>query len=167
MTRKVLIGVIGPGDASEGELMFAREMGRLLAKRNWVLLSGGRNTGVMAAANEGAHAEGGLTVGLLPDESSDASPEVDIVIRTGLGSARNNLIALSADVLVACGAGAGTTAEIALGIKAGTPVILLGVRDLVAEYFFELGGALVSRVESPAEAIAMIESRLSRSSRNV
>jgi uncharacterized protein (TIGR00725 family) len=106
-----------------------------------------------------------MTVGLLPDESGDASPDVEIVIRTGLGSARNNLIALSADVLVACGAGAGTTSEIALGLKAGKTVILLGARDLALEYFRDLGGARVLRAGSPEEAVAAVAELLDQSRR--
>jgi len=159
-TRRVLIGVIGPANATAAEKDAAARIGRLIAEKGWTLLSGGRNAGVMAAANRGARESGGLTIGLLPDESGDASPDVEVVIRTGLGSARNNLIALSADVLVACGAGAGTTSEIALGIKAGTPVILLGVGDLVFDYFRGLSEQLVARTDSAEAAISMIEARL-------
>lgn len=158
--RRVLIGVIGPADASMDEAANAEELGCLVAERGWVVLSGGRNAGVMAAVNRGAGRVGGLTVGLLPDEQGGASPDVDVVIRTGLGSARNNVIALSADVLVACGAGAGTTSEIALGIKAGKPVILLGVQDIVFDYFREVGGNVVRRAGSAREALAMIEALL-------
>jgi len=156
-----MVAVIGPADASAEECLRAREMGREVATRGWILLSGGRDAGVMAAANRGARDAGGLTVGILPDEEGSAAPDVEIVIRTGLGSARNNVIALSADVLVACGAGAGTTSEIALGIKAGRPVILLGVEDIVNDYFRRLDGRLVRRAESPSEAASMIGELLS------
>lgn len=154
--RRTLVGVIGPAKASADERRNAEEVGRLVASREWVLLSGGRDAGVMAAASAGARAAGGLTIGLLPDESGDASPDVEIVIRTGLGNARNNVIALSADVLVACGAGAGTTSELALAIKAGKTAILLGVRDQVFEYFRELGGEKILRAGSPEEAVSTI-----------
>lgn len=159
--RRVLIGVIGPADASAAERQKAEELGRGIASRGWVVLSGGRNAGVMASANSGAREIGGLTVGLLPGETGDSSPDVEVVIRTGLGSARNNIIALSSDVLVACGAGAGTSSEIALGIKAGTPVILLGVKENVFEFFRDLGGDLVTRVDSPEDALTRIDALLS------
>ena len=87
--------------------------------------------------------------------------DVEVLIRTGLGSARNNIIALSSDVLVACGTGAGTSSEISLGIKAGKPVILLGLPELAWDYSSELGGELVSRAGKPEEAIEMIERLLS------
>ena len=159
--RRTLVGVIGPAEASAAERRNAEALGRLVAENGWVLVSGGRDAGVMAAANRGARDAGGLTVGILPDETGDASPDVEVVLRTGMGSARNNVIALSADVLVACGAGPGTTSEIALGIKAGRPVVLLGVRDIVFDYFRDLGGELVTRAESPMEAVSMIRERLS------
>jgi uncharacterized protein (TIGR00725 family) len=162
MSPRVLVGVIGPADASLEEKENAIAIGREIAERGWVLLSGGRDAGVMAAANSGARRSGGLTVGILPDERGDVSPDVEIVIRTGLGSARNNIIALSADVLIACGAGAGTTSEIALGIKAGRPVVLLGVEDIVFDYFRRLGGELVRRAETAADATALVVELLSR-----
>ena len=155
--RAALIGVIGPARASAAEMSAAEEMGRLIAAKGWVLLTGGRDAGVMAAANAGAAASGGLSVGLLPDETGEPAPGVQIVIRTGLGSARNNIIALSADVLVACGAGAGTTSEIALGLKAGKPVVLVGVRDIVYRYFRDIGGELVRQAAAPDEVITMID----------
>ncbi len=163
-SRRALIGVIGPAAANDSERRNAEFLGRLVAERGRVLLSGGRDAGVMASGDAGARAANGLTLGILPDETGDASPDVDIVVRTGLGSARNNVIALSADVLVACGAGAGTTAEIALGIKARKPIVLLGVRDLVFEYFAELAGDLVSRASAPEEAVSRIEQILTASS---
>ena len=161
---RIIVGVIGPAEATADDLRNAEAMGRLIAEGGWVLLSGGRDAGVMAASVRGADEAGGLIVGLLPDETGRAAPGVDVVIRTGLGSARNNVIALSADVLVACGTGAGTASEIALGIKAGTPLVLLGVSSAVYEFFRDLGDGVISCAESPDEAVATIRTLLNRSS---
>jgi uncharacterized protein (TIGR00725 family) len=58
----------------------------------------------MKAANYGAkEIDGSLTIGILPDRDADASPAVDVVIVTDMGQARNNIIVLSADAIIACG----------------------------------------------------------------
>lgn len=126
--RKIAIGVMGAGEnATARDCTFAYELGRAIAQQGWVLLTGGRNTGVMDAASRGAKSANGLTVGILPgSDCRDTSEAVDIAIVTGMGNARNNINVLSSDVIITCGiAGAGTVSEIALALKANKPVILL------------------------------------------
>jgi predicted Rossmann-fold nucleotide-binding protein len=54
--RKPVIGVMGGGDeASPESVEWARELGRQIARRGWVTLSGGRPVGVMGTVCEGAH----------------------------------------------------------------------------------------------------------------
>src|SRR5947209_20460947 len=134
---RILVGVMGPGaSASADEVRAAYALGQLIARAGWVLVTGGRATGVMDAACKGAQAEGGLTVGILPtDDARDMSAAVEIPIITGTGQARNNINVLSSVVVFACGMGAGTAAEIALAIKAGKQVILL-CDDEAARTFF-------------------------------
>lgn len=49
--RKIVIGVMGPGDnATPSDLQNAYELGKSIAQEGWVLLTGGRNVGVMDAA---------------------------------------------------------------------------------------------------------------------
>lgn len=80
----------------------------------------------METAARGASEEGGTTVGILPGESADeANPFVQIKVVTGMGHSRNVVVARSADVLVAVGGSLGTLSEIALGLKSGTPVVVL------------------------------------------
>jgi len=125
--KKIIIGVMGPGEqATATDLQNAYELGKLIAQQGWVLLTGGRNVGVMDAANQGAKSANGLTVGILPgNNTNDVSESVDLAIVTDLGNARNNINVLSADVVIACGMSAGTAAEIALALKANKKVILL------------------------------------------
>ena len=146
---------MGPGKgARETDLKHAWDLGNLIAARGWVLLTGGRNLGVMDAANRGAKAGGGLTVGILPDETGEAvSVAVDIAIITDMGSARNNINVLSAHVVVACGMGAGTASKVALAIKAGKPVILLDDNRESLAFFRGLAPELVQVVATPLEAI--------------
>src|SRR5260221_3803828 len=156
--RKTLVGVMGPGDAASQK---AEEMGfvlgKLIAKEGWVVLSGGRNAGVMEAVNKGAKSENGLTLGILPiSDNSHTSEYVDMTVLTGMGSARNNIEILSADALivVAESMGSGTASEACLAIKAKKPIILLAP-DTTAKSFFEnLSKTLTHTVKTPEEAIA-------------
>jgi uncharacterized protein (TIGR00725 family) len=81
----------------------------------------------MEHAARGAKGAGGITVGLLPgDEPSTANPYIDVAIATGLGQARNAVLVLSADGVIAVGGGLGTLSEIALALQRGRPAI--GIR---------------------------------------
>ncbi|PYS92697.1 MAG: cytochrome [Acidobacteria bacterium] len=154
---KTLVGVMGPGaGASADDIRAAYVLGQLIARADWVLVTGGRATGVMDAACRGARAEGGLTVGILPtDDARGMSAAVDIPILTGMGQARNNINVLSSVAVFACGMGAGTAAEIALAIKAGKPAILLNVAEAGQTFFAELGKGQVHLVNTPEEAVAL------------
>jgi len=156
--RKILVGVMGPGDkASQKAIDMAFTLGNMIAKESWVVLSGGRNAGVMEAVNKGAKSENGLTLGILPiSDNSHTSEYVDMTILTGMGSARNNIEILSADALivVAESMGSGTASEACLAIKSNKPIILLAP-DQTAQAFFEgLNKDLTHTVSTPEEAIA-------------
>jgi uncharacterized protein (TIGR00725 family) len=139
-TMRIVIGVMGPGErASKRDTDKAFILGRRIADHGWVLLSGGRDAGVMDAVNRGAKHAGGLTIGVLPgsDRRSGVSQHVDIAVMTGMGAARNNINVLSSDVVIACGTPAGgTLSEVALAVKAGRPVVLL-TDDQEAKHFLE------------------------------
>src|ERR1051325_1033109 len=127
MSRKPMIGIMGAGeDARPSDVALAERLGELVAREGYVVLTGGRDAGVMAAASRGAKRVGGsITVGVLPSshKDGDESPFVDVVIRTGMGNARNAINVLSSDVVVACGAfGPGTASEAALALKSGRPL---------------------------------------------
>ena len=125
--RSPIIGVMGGSQVLKEVETLARELGRAAALEGWVVLSGGRNAGVMAAVSAGAAEAGGLVVGILPDRDlGNASPHLTIPIRTGLGDARNVINILSSDAVVALPGGAGTLSEIALALKNNKPLILLG-----------------------------------------
>jgi len=128
MTR-ILIGVMGPGEgATAAERNTAFQLGQAIATRGWTLLTGGRASGVMDAASHGAQAAGGLVIGILPgEEIATLSAAVDIPILTGMGQARNTINVLSSRVVIACGWGAGTLAEIALALKLRKPLVLMHV----------------------------------------
>lgn len=163
MPRKPVIAVLGAGRDVESAVSNARELGRLIAENGWVLVSGGRDAGVMRAVNEGAKAaKGGLTIGILPDRDSEVSPAVDVAIFTDSGEARNNIIVLSADVVIACGVeGAGTASEVALALKNGRPLILLGADDAAKRFFNGIAGGFLHIADSPDEAVQIVQEILS------
>jgi uncharacterized protein (TIGR00725 family) len=120
-----IIAIIGGGTATRAQLKLARETARLLAQRRCILLTGGRS-GIMAAASRGASEAGGLTLAILPGESAtQANRYVHIPIVTGLGEARNVIIARTAQALIAIGGEFGTLSEIAFALKFEKPVIAL------------------------------------------
>ncbi|HYM49682.1 MAG TPA: TIGR00725 family protein [Candidatus Limnocylindrales bacterium] len=126
MTRRRLVAVCGESDPQTSLRGLAYEVGRGIAERGAALLCGG-STGVMEHAARGARSAGGLTVGVLPgDDPSQANDYIDVAIATGLGQARNAVLVLSADGVIAIGGGLGTLAEIALALRAGRPAV--GIR---------------------------------------
>lgn len=157
--RKIIIGVMGPGaKATASDLQNAYQLGLLIAQQRWVLLTGGRNLGVMDAASLGAKAANGLTIGILPTDDTNAiSKAVDIAIITDMGNARNNINILSSDVVIACGMGAGTASEIALALKENKKVILLNNNEESKYFFKKLSPQNLYIVDSPDEAIKTAE----------
>ena len=114
------IAVIGHGQATPGECGAAYAAGWTIAGNGAVLVCGGLG-GVMEAACRGAKEAGGTTVGILPG-TEGGCPHLDITIRTGLGHARNILVVLSADAVIAIGGSYGTLSEIAIALRTGRPV---------------------------------------------
>ena len=149
--RKTLVAVIGASDATREEQNIAEEVGRQIAKNNWILVNGGLG-GVMEASAKGASNAGGIVVGILPTPTtSAANPYVTIPIATNMGHARNVIIAHTAEVLIAIGGGEGTLSEIAIARKLGKKVF--GIKT------WEIAG--VTSVKDAAEAIEACKISLS------
>lgn len=162
--RVPIIGVIGagkPGPADEA----ACELGRLVAREGYVLLSGGGG-GVMAAASRGAAEEGGLVVGILPTEGPGdtrraavfPNPHVHIPIYTGMSDARNAINVKSADLVVALPGGAGTLSELGLALKRDKTVIVLGWERFCLP--FDPPPGRLFRLDGPAEVMEKIKELL-------
>ena len=126
----MLIAVIGASACSAEEAKLAETVGELLAQQGVTVICGGL-TGVMEAVCRGSKTKGGLTIGILPGgDSSMANPWVDIPVVTGIGEARNVVVAKSAQAVVAIGGSYGTLNEIAYALKSGIPVIGLNTWSL-------------------------------------
>lgn len=146
----MFVAVIGGSTCTADEARVAEAVGRGLASRGAALVCGGLG-GVMEAACRGAKSGNGLTVGILPgDDRRAANPYVDIPIVTGIGYARNIIVAKSAQAVIAIDGSYGTLSEIAHALQRGTPVIGLGTWSL------SLHGQednSVIRARSPEEAV--------------
>lgn len=154
---RTVVGVMGGALASEQTLELARELGRLIAEKGWVLLNGGRDCGVMAASAAGASEAGGLVVGILPgDNLEGAAPGLTIAIPTGMGDGRNVINALASEVLFALPGGAGTLSEISLALKNSRNVITVAF-PLGAPFERYRRQGVLTEVGTPAEAIVAAE----------
>jgi uncharacterized protein (TIGR00725 family) len=150
--RRLYIGVVGSGSEDQQTNVPAEAVGRGIALAGAVVVCGGLG-GVMAAACRGARAAGGQTLGLLPGlDRAVGNPWLDVAVPTGLGEMRNALVVRAADALIAVGGEFGTLSEIALALKAGTPVVGLDTWELAR------GGHPVDavvRADTPAAAVTL------------
>lgn len=127
----LVVGVIGSSHEDEELNKLAYEVGSLIAARGAALLCGGLG-GVMHHACRGAKDSGGLTVGILPtNRKEDANPYVDIPIVTGMGEARNVIIAKTSDAIIAVGGGYGTLSELGHALNLGKKVFALKSWDVL------------------------------------
>jgi uncharacterized protein (TIGR00725 family) len=148
---RIPIGVIGPREATAAQLAAALEVGELLGDCRLTVICGGRQ-GVMQAVCEGVARVGGLAIGLLPEtDPSQANSFVGVAIATGIGEARNALIARASFCLIAIGDSFGTLSEVALARQFGKLVIgLEGAADVEGVQHVDTAREAVTRV---AEAI--------------
>ena len=142
------VSVIGGSAVTDDQYRQARRVGELLGERGHELVCGGR-TGVMEAACAGASERGGHTIGILPGENRDAANDyVETAIATGLGNARNVLVVLNGDAVIAVDGSTGTLSELGHALDLGRPVAGLDTHPIDG----------VEHVETPTEAVDYVES---------
>ena len=157
MGKQLIIGVMGGGSASATDIQSAYQLGKLIAKQGWLLLNGGRSAGIMEASARGAMEHGGITVGILPDDTDhQVSSYIQIPVLTGMGDARNYINVLTSNIVVACPGGAGTTSEIALALKNSRQVILMNF-DTGTLFEGYRSKGLLHEAETPEEVIEKIK----------
>lgn len=145
------VGVVGPSRASAEEEQIAHDVGRLLAGRDVVVVTGGYG-GVMAAASRGAAEAGGTVLGILSGaDRSGANPWLTVSVPTGLGEMRNALVVRTCSALVAVGGSWGTLSEVALACRTGVPVYAVG------GWRVEGAGAEVHRPVAVADAAEAVQ----------
>lgn len=142
------ISVIGSGSALDTSTEAdAEAVGRLVGERDHTLVCGGM-AGVMEAACRGAKRVGGETIGILPvDDPAAANRYVTMPIATGMGHARNVLVPLNGDAVIAITGDGGTLSEIGFAHVYDRPVAGLRTHDLPQ----------IEAVETPEEAVDYVE----------
>lgn len=141
------VSVIGGGTVTDEQYERAREVGRLLGERGHEVVCGGRG-GVMEAACRGAQEAGGHTVGILPGRrQSEANEYVETAVVTGIGNARNPLVVLNGEAVIAVDGGPGTLSELGHALDFDRPVAGLGTHRIDG----------VEHVDSPADAVEYVE----------
>ena len=156
-----IISVIGGSDSNQENLQLAERVGAEIARRGVILVSGGLG-GIMEAASRGAKKEGGQTIGILPTDSKEHANEfIDIAIPTGLGYARNFLVAKTGDAVIAIDGSAGTLSEMAIAWFSNKPVISLvssggWAAKLAGVRIDERRADTVYGAKTPEEAVDMV-----------
>ena len=141
------VGVIGPRESEAPVRARAEALGRRLADIGFAMICGGR-TGAMEAVCKGFSEGGGRPIGILPGEDwAHANPYVGVPIATGVGEARNAIIACASFALIAVGGGYGTLSEIALGLRLRRLVITMPDAHAVE------GAIICSDVEAAAARV--------------
>jgi uncharacterized protein (TIGR00725 family) len=171
--RRRTVAVIGSGSVKEGEIAYemALKVGSLLIDNGFRVLTGGLG-GVMEAAMKGARSSPvyheGDTIAVIPGLfPEDANQYADIVISTGMGIGRNNIVT-NADAIIAIGGGSGTLSEMALAWQKGKTIVSLDVagwsREMMGRYLDD------RRREEPIiaagtadEAVAVLSKKFERS----
>ncbi len=162
MIQHRTISVIGGSQVSNQIYQLAIELGREIAKRNFVLITGGR-AGVMEAVSKGCQEAGGLSIGILPGEfKNEANNFVNVAIPTGLGEARNIIIVRAGDGIIAVAAegGFGTLSELAFAQILNKPLVILKGNGILHELLNTASFRDVPQVETPLRAVHQIEMML-------
>ena len=139
-----LIGVIGAGQCNADTADLAYAVGREIAGHGFGLVCGGLG-GVMEAACKGCKEAGGLTVGIIPQDKTDAGNKyLDIIIPSGMGIMRNLLVVRSAVGLIAVSGRYGTLSEIAFALQLKKPLVALNSWDVSEE---------IIKAQNPQQAV--------------
>lgn len=153
-----MVAVVGSGgQLAPAEQALVEALGAALAAAGYGIVCGGLG-GVMRAVARGARTAlppRPPIVGLLPDyDFASGNEYLDIVLPTGMGHARNALIAAAGDAIVCIGGATGALSEVALARKIGRPVLA----------FTATGGtaAVVTRVLEQVVAVATPEEAVQR-----
>jgi len=123
--RKPQVCVLGSAEPGSKAYELAGQAGELLARSGITVVSGCGSPATRHAA-QCAIDVGGLVVSIVP---SDAMPEDDwpasVVIPSGMGDARNLLMALAGDACLVIGGRAGTISEVCLAWLHHRPLLPL------------------------------------------
>jgi len=171
-TKKIQIGVIGHSDEkllNKKILHLAEKVGEEVAKNNSILICGGME-GVMEAAAKGAKNKKGYTIGIIPfgkHQSIEGNDFLDCTIHTGMDfSLRANLVVFSSDGIIAVSGGSGTLSELAIAYMYEIPVVLLrnseGWANKIPLVLDERNKRPFLEANSPEEAVSKLMEKINK-----
>ena len=141
------VSIIGGGTIDDETATIAELVGKAVATRGHTVVCGGLG-GVMEAACCGAQTAGGETIGILPtDRLEDANEYVTTPIATGLGHARNPIVVMNGDAVIAIDGTGGTLSEIGFATVFEKPIAGINTHEV----------PYIHQVSSAAEAVTYIE----------
>ena len=165
--KKLQIGIMGSAadlKYSDEALAFAKELGKLIAESNNILVYGAEKeyTSLSTEAAKVATKNGGITIGVAGGKSKKIFGKFrpTVLINSGLeiGGGREFTLVLSCDVIFAISGGSGTLTEMAIAYQAGIPIIVVDkfggwAEKLSDKYLDDRNRLKCVRVSSPKEAL--------------
>jgi uncharacterized protein (TIGR00725 family) len=136
--KQLQIGIMGSAaDLNYGQEAenFAKELGRLIAESNNILVYGAEKEYSSLSTNAAIEASkyNGITVGITGTKSKtiwgEFKPTVLIPCGLEIGGGREFTLVLTCDVIIAIGGGSGTLTEMAIAYQAGIPIIVIDKFD--------------------------------------
>ena len=144
------ISVFGGRDITPDVYKDTLEIGRRLADEGYLVFCGG-GAGVMEAIAKGVHDEGGIVVGVLKGQDlEEGNKYLTVPIATGIGIARNAILAYNCDAAIAISGQYGTLSEIAYAFQLKKPVIGYKTWDI----------APVIQANTPEEVVSKLNKEL-------
>jgi len=160
--KKYIIAVVGhDAHAKEEHLKIAEQVGKEIAKKNCILVCGGRPRGVADSAAKGTKSENGFTIGILPEsDNSKTGKYIDVPILTGMGFARNQIISYTCDAMIAIGGGVGTYCEMAYAYAFSKPIVAIEKlsgksAELIGKYMDEKNKVKVLKAKDARQAVEL------------
>ena len=144
------ISVFGGRDITLDVYEDTLEIGRRLADEGYLVFCGG-GAGVMEAIAKGVNDQGGIVVGVLKGQDlEEGNKYLTVPIATGIGIARNAILAYNCDAAIAISGQYGTLSEIAYAFQLKKPVIGYKTWDIDS----------VVRADSPSDVVIKLKKEL-------
>jgi len=123
----------------------AYELGRELARRGYIVITGG-DGGLMRDVARGVVEAGGISVGVLSHELARVpeghplhNPYLTVCVRAEMSyEGRSSIVVASSDVVIVLAGGVGTLVEVAMAYSMGKPIVVLEGSGLLADRLREM-----------------------------
>jgi len=150
MGQNKRVSVFGGRDIQSEIYQDTIEIGERLADEGFIIFCGG-GKGVMEAISKGVKNKNGVVVGILKGEDIfEGNSHLTVSIATGIGIARNAILAYNCDAAIAISGKYGTLSEIAYAFQLEKTVIGYNTWDI----------APIIKADSPIDIIDKLKEEL-------